>query len=954
MKNRISIILFLISFITIFLNLNDVNTFAEQANLPAKGYVDGPAHGSTVKGYMNVTGWFLDGSGVSKVEIMIDGKSIGDAKYGISRPDVKNAFPAYQNLNSGFQYTLDTTKFTNGKHTLTIRETSANGNISLLNSIEVNIENLPTKGYIDTPGDNSIVEGIIPVRGWFLDVIGVSKIEVLIDGNLAGTAQYGNIRTDVNKVFPQYQNLASGYHYLLDTRNLTNGLHSLTIRETAQNGTTTTLSSKILTIQNLPARGYVDEPASGVTIKGKSNVRGWFLDGSGVSKIEILLDGKSVGQAEYGKNRNDVQKVFPNYQNANSGFLYTLDTAQITNGAHTLTVRETGNNGIESKINQIINIENLKTLGNVDNPVNNAVVNGTIEVRGWALDDYGLSKVEILVDGKVSGIAKYGSNRPDVARVFPKYNNSNSGFLYSLDTTKLTNGQHSIMVRETGINGESTIIGTQTVNVKNLQSRGSIDAPTNGATIQGDTIIKGWSLDGNGVKKIEVLVDGITVGAAQYGLARPDVKSVFPEYQNANAGYQYTLNAKNLKNGSHTITVKEIGNDGTTSVIGNQIINVQNLPAKGDIDNPKANSTIKGTIDVKGWFLDGSDVSKVEIFVDGAYMGAAQYGSFRPDVANVYPAYNNKNSGFQYSIDTLRLSEGKHTLTVKETGTSGSTYELSNVIFVYNENPYTEIDLRKPANITANDIINFFNQKRPDSPLKNYAQNFIDAQNKYGVNAQYLVAHAIWETGWGGSNLRTYKHNLFGYGAYDVAPFTAGYYFPTGADSINFEAYIVRKDYLNADGSYYNGPNLTGMNVKYATDKNWANGIANLMQSMKPFDPVAYSQAGILPGSSVAPSTFGRDIPAGQPYPTDIVINYTNDTNATVMTSGLTLRTLPYISTSTVIRYLPLGTAVKVLGYNTDVKYNPDDQEPYDKRWYRVLVNGQAGWLYGGGIAFNP
>ena len=28
-----------------------------------------------------------------------------------------------------------------------------------------------------------------------------------------------------------------------------------------------------------------------------------------------------------------------------------------------------------------------------------------------------------------------------------------------------------------------------------------------------------------------------------------------------------------------------------------------------------------------------------------------------------------------------------------------------------------------------------------------------------------------------------------------------------------------------ADGCYYNGPTLTGVNVKYATDKKWANGV---------------------------------------------------------------------------------------------------------------------------------
>lgn len=148
---------------------------------------------------------------------------------------------------------------------------------------------------------------------------------------------------------------------------------------------------------------------------------------------------------------------------------------------------------------------------------------------------------------------------------------------------------------------------------------------------------------------------------------------------------------------------------------------------------------------------------------------------------------------------------------------------------------------------------------------------FISAQNVYGVNAQYLAAHAVWETGWGSSNIYIYKHNLFGYGAYDTDPFNGAYYFPTDGDSINFEAYIVRKNYLDPTGRYYNGSNLKGMNVRYATDQNWANGIAGIMEKIKPFnytsDYAYYYQTSILPASSTAAPTFGTTIPTGQPTP---------------------------------------------------------------------------------------
>ena len=54
-------------------------------------------------------------------------------------------------------------------------------------------------------------------------------------------------------------------------------------------------------------------------------------------------------------------------------------------------------------------------------------------------------------------------------------------------------------------------------------------------------------------------------------------------------------------------------------------------------------------------------------------------------------------------------------------------------------------------------------------------------------------------------------------------------------------ARVLVKYYLNpkgtsiydgqvAAGTYYNGPTLSGVNTRYATDKNWANAVYNHMK----------------------------------------------------------------------------------------------------------------------------
>ncbi|MBX5437225.1 MAG: peptidoglycan-binding protein [Alicyclobacillaceae bacterium] len=142
---------------------------------------------------------------------------------------------------------------------------------------------------------------------------------------------------------------------------------------------------------------------------------------------------------------------------------------------------------------------------------------------------------------------------------------------------------------------------------------------------------------------------------------------------------------------------------------------------------------------------------------------------------------------------------------------------------------FTNVDLRypAPANITASVIDQYL--RAHNSPLAGLGSVFIQAQNLYGVNANYLVSHAILETGWGKSQIARAKNNLFGYGAFDSNPGVDAGTFPSDAYAILFEAWEVRQNYLTPGSSLYVSPTLAGMNVHYATDPHWAASIGALM-----------------------------------------------------------------------------------------------------------------------------
>jgi Big-like domain-containing protein len=90
--------------------------------------------------------------------------------------------------------------------------------------------------------------------------------------------------------------------------------------------------------------GNTDAPSPGSTISGIAPVEGWTFDDNNVAKVEILVDGTLDGSASYGSARPDVADAWP-HAPANIGFSYSLDTAKLANGPHTINVRVTDYSG---------------------------------------------------------------------------------------------------------------------------------------------------------------------------------------------------------------------------------------------------------------------------------------------------------------------------------------------------------------------------------------------------------------------------------------------------------------------------------------------------------------------------------------------------------------------------------------------------------------------------------
>src|SRR5207244_3845611 len=97
--------------------------------------IDAPTLNSSVSGIVLVGGWAIDnkfavGTAIngSSLQVMVDGNVVGNAIYGVSRPDVCNAFPVRPGCpNVGFNYWLNTTSLANGPHSITVSATDSDG-----------------------------------------------------------------------------------------------------------------------------------------------------------------------------------------------------------------------------------------------------------------------------------------------------------------------------------------------------------------------------------------------------------------------------------------------------------------------------------------------------------------------------------------------------------------------------------------------------------------------------------------------------------------------------------------------------------------------------------------------------------------------------------------------------------------------------------------------------------
>lgn len=444
-------------------------------------------------------------------------------------PGIQNTAPGFQTgfLASRFSnsthtvsvriFTSDNHVFELGRRTITIDNT--------INQAPFGAVDIPDlKGIYDASGS-------FPVSGWAADTDGIARVDVNIDDKTVQSAVYGDARPDVSNAFPDFPDaLFSGYIANVDTTRVEDGVHQLTVIATDRLGLSRQIGRRTVQILNsqseLKPFGYLDEPKPNATLFGTrcgivpvasppvnpqshiTPVRGWALDLStrasgigGVSYVELVIDGKRWISTDdcrfnaiFGTQVNcrllprfDVARYYPTYPDApQSGFMFTLDVGAlfalgVREGGHNLKVRVgdlDGNvselptrDGIVVTLTCAEDNQDFAALGFIDIPTTYDYVKGNVVFQGWAIDENGgvaQNGVEIFIDGNFVGSGQYGYPRPDVAQSNPQiFNSANSGWRFTMDTTKLSNARHRLTVRILDGQGHRSILGSVDFYVNN-------------------------------------------------------------------------------------------------------------------------------------------------------------------------------------------------------------------------------------------------------------------------------------------------------------------------------------------------------------------------------------------------------------------------------------------------------------------------------------------------------
>lgn len=143
---------------------------------------------------------------------------------------------------------------------------------------------------------------------------------------------------------------------------------------------------------------------------------------------------------------------------------------------------------------------------------------------------------------------------------------------------------------------------------------------------------------------------------------------------------------------------------------------------------------------------------------------------------------------------------------------------------------YSRNNITIISNITEEELKEVFEHYKGASTMAHLANAFVDAEEKYGVNAFAMAGIVALESGFATSRRAVEDNNLTGYEVYSDD--SEGRLFSSQYDSIMQTAKHLSRNYLTEGGNYFNGVSVDSVQINYCPDegkgKNWEGQVDKL------------------------------------------------------------------------------------------------------------------------------
>ncbi|MBN1648279.1 MAG: hypothetical protein JW874_09615, partial [Spirochaetales bacterium] len=408
---------------------------------------------------------------------------------------------------------------------------------------------------------------------------------------------------------------SENWSYYYDLSGYGKGTYNLIIRGIDKSGNVYfagPINIKIDPASDIPVVN-ISNPSPEMRVGGNTlNIVGICVDDDAVSYVEIQIDDGSFVRAE-----------------GSDYWSYYLDTTTLIDGTHTITVRGTDINGIQSEpVSRIFNLDTANPINTVTSHPNGVLVSGKTAIEGEVRDLNGVDELALSTDG---------GNEYEPVKLSYKKAEDSYNFKLSINSEKMEDGPHIYWLRSrdrTGSYGYSAFLFF----VDNTAPAISILEPSPDAPVNGKTIICGKTTD-------EIGVTRLTWETGNQNGEIPLIPG------NPYWFREFDFSALKSKSVDITFKAEDAAGNISSSKMKFTIDREADLPVL-TVKSPENDALVTGELVLSGFAADDDGMKEISWEVDGGETSV-----------------RNTGSAFYLTVDGI--SAGKHKLAVRGTDING-------------------------------------------------------------------------------------------------------------------------------------------------------------------------------------------------------------------------------------------------------------------------------------------